>query len=261
MEIIDAHAHIFPSKIAEKATKSIGDFYDLGMFSEATSEKLLKAEKEAGIAKTLVCSSAVTASQVESINTFIADECAAHPEFIGFAAMHPEKDGFEEELDRAISLGLKGVKFHPDFQKFNVDDLRAIPVYEAIAKRGLPVLFHAGDNRYDYSSVERIIHLMELVPDLKVIAAHFGGYSQWDRTIHYPKSDHLWFDTSSSLAFLDKEKACELIRFHGVEHFFFGADFPMWNPTEELERFLSLPLTDDEREAIFHINFENAFGL
>ena len=29
MEIIDAHAHIYPAKIAEKATVAIGEFYDI----------------------------------------------------------------------------------------------------------------------------------------------------------------------------------------------------------------------------------------
>ena len=31
MKIIDAHAHIFPDKIAVKASESIGHFYDIPM--------------------------------------------------------------------------------------------------------------------------------------------------------------------------------------------------------------------------------------
>ena len=54
-----------------------------------------------------------------------------------------------------LELGLRGIKIHPDFQKLAIDDESAIDTYKAIARRGLPVLFHMGDNRYDFSSPER----------------------------------------------------------------------------------------------------------
>lgn len=259
--IIDAHAHIFPNKIAKKAADSIGDFYDLPMYSSAASDLLLKEEAEAGIDRVLVCSSAVTASQVESINTFIAGECQNHPEFIGLAAMHPDYENVAEELDRVVKLGLHGIKFHPDFQKFDIDDPKAIPMYKEIAKHNLPVLFHAGDNRYDYSSLDRIYNLMDQVPDLKVIAAHFGGYRRWDEGLLHEPRENLWFDTSSSLAFLDKEKALKLIDHFGVDQFFFGTDFPMWKPKEELDRFLQLGLSKEDNEKLFHENFDKLFQI
>lgn len=42
-------------------------------------------------------------------------------------------DGFEEELDRMLELGLRGIKIHPDFQKLAIDDERGIETYKAIA--------------------------------------------------------------------------------------------------------------------------------
>ena len=42
MKIANAHTHIFPSKIAGKAVKAIGDFYDLHMGGGGTSETLIK---------------------------------------------------------------------------------------------------------------------------------------------------------------------------------------------------------------------------
>ena len=42
MEIIDAHAHIYPEKIAAKATDTIGVFYDIKMKMPAgTARKCL----------------------------------------------------------------------------------------------------------------------------------------------------------------------------------------------------------------------------
>ena len=72
MKIIDAHAHIFPTKIADKASKSIGDFYEMDMDSDASLESLLKKEEEINSEYTLVCSSALSPKQVVSINDFIS---------------------------------------------------------------------------------------------------------------------------------------------------------------------------------------------
>ena len=41
-KIYDAHAHIFPAKIAEKATQSIGHFYDIPMHHLGSAEELLR---------------------------------------------------------------------------------------------------------------------------------------------------------------------------------------------------------------------------
>lgn len=259
--IIDAHAHIFPDKLAHKAAESIGNFYDIPMYTDAAVSTLLACEAEAGISLSLVCSSAVTPGQTESINNFIAAECASHPELFGLAALHPDFAGFEEEIARAISLGLHGFKFHSDFQKFYLDDDSAIPMFRAIAKTGLPILVHAGDPRYEYSSPKTIANLMRKVPDLRVIAAHFGGYGCWGEVGELPICDNLRFDTSSSLFKLSRDDALRLIDYFGPEKFFFGSDFPMWSPKEELGRFRSLGLDEETEQMMLSENFEKFFGI
>lgn len=261
MRIIDAHTHIFPSKIATKAAKSIGDFYNVPMYTDAYSERLIEEENKIGVERCLVCSSAVTPDQVVSINSFISSECSKNSMFFGFAAMHPDFDDFENELDRALELGLRGVKFHPDFQKFDIDDEKAIPMYRAIAKRNLPVLFHTGDNRYDYSNPSRVVNLISKVPDLIAICAHFGGYRKWDVVLNMPLLENIYFDTSSTLTFLPLERANQLIERFGHEKFFFGTDFPMWSPEKELKRFMTLNLTDSQREDVLYNNFAGLFNL
>lgn len=261
MKIADAHAHIFPTKIAAKATKSIGDFYQTGMFADASVTNLLSAGEKIGVSKYLVCSSAVTPEQAYNINEFIASECAKQPKFLGFAALHPLMPDYKEKIAHAKSLGLRGVKIHSDFQKVDIDNPKSIDFYREIAKNGLPVLFHMGDNRYDYSSPDRLRNLMHKVPDLVVLAAHFGGYRSWDRVAKLESHENLYFDTSSSLSVIDKSKALELIEKFGVDKFFFGTDFPMWNPEEEIKRFYSLGLSESENEKILYNNFARVFNL
>lgn len=259
--IIDAHAHIFPDKIAKKATDAIGDFYGIQMTESAgTPDVLLQEGRLAGITKFVVHSTATTVKQVENINKYIVSETETHPEFIGFMTLHPDMD--EEDMDGeirfAISHGIRGVKLHPDFQKFAIDEPRAEKIYKTLDGR-LPILFHTGDKRYNFSNPERLVKIAKKYPKQIVIGAHFGGYSEWESSLLYKGLDNVYFDTSSTLPFLDKPEAVKLLRNLGVERFFFGTDFPMWRPKDELERFLSLPLSEKEKQMILHENFEKVF--
>ena len=261
MKIADAHTHIFPTKIAAKATDSIGSFYETDMFADASVKNLVTAGDKIGVSKYLVCSSAVTPEQAFNINEFIAGECRKEQKFLGFAALHPLMEDYKEEIAHAKSLGLRGVKIHSDFQKVDIDNPKSIDFYREIAKNNLPVLFHMGDDRYDYSSPDRLQNLMRQVPDLVVLAAHFGGYRCWDRVEKLVPNGNLYFDTSSSLTVIDKNKALALIEKFGVDKFFFGTDFPMWDPEEELERFYSLGLSKTENEKMLYNNFAKLFKL
>ena len=156
-------------------------------------------------------------------------------------------------------LGIRGFKIHPDFQHVNIDEPKAIDMYRGIAKAGLPVLFHMGDARFDYSAPERLTNLIRQVPDLIAIAAHFGGWQAWDRSYAHILPENVYYDTSSSLMFLGKERALDFLDKMGAHRFLFGTDFPMWTPKTELERFLDLGLDDAVRDRILYGNFETLF--
>ena len=183
MEIIDSHAHIYPEKIAEKATKAIGDFYDIEMeMSAGTTTRLIEDGKEIGVSRFVVHSVATTAHQVRSINEFIKREIDLHKEFIGFMTLHQDltEEEIKNEVDWGIENGFKGIKLHPDFQKFYIDGENAQKFYEIVGER-LPFLFHVGDDRFDFSEPERLIKMAKKYPKCKFISAHFGGYRCWHK--------------------------------------------------------------------------------
>lgn len=251
--IIDAHVHIFPEKIAEKAAESIGNYYGISMYANGTVEELVSNGDKINVDKYIVHSTATKVEQVETINDFIAETQSKNKKFIGFGTLHPGLDDVESEVNRIILLGLKGIKLHPDFQDFNIDDICMMPIYRAIEGK-LPVLIHMGDEKKTSSSPERLANIIKIFPRLTVIAAHLGGYQMWEDSMKYLVGKNLYFDTSSSLAILDKEKATDLIKKHGVEKVLFGTDYPMWSHEEELQRFYNLDLTDEERELILWKN-------
>ena len=257
----DAHAHIYPGKIAEKATGSVGEFYHIPMQNVGLPHILAQRGEEAGIDRFLVCSVATKVEQVRSINQFIQEKCQKYPQFIGLAAWHQDVADIQGEMDDIQRRGLRGIKLHPDFQRFYIDDERMFPVYEEAHRRGLPILFHTGDSRTDFSTPRRLMNVLEKIPDFTCIAAHLGGYSEWEDARRELSGTNVYIDTSSSLFAVTQEQARKSIDHFGIEHTLFGTDFPMWSPKEELERFLSLGLDEAEQQKILYGNFMNLLHL
>ena len=262
--IIDVHAHIYPDKIAAKAVRSIGEFYQWpNMEMDGTVDGLLAASKEAGIDLSIVHSAAVSPARVKSVNDFIASTVEAHADrLLGFGSMHPDYEDIGKELDRMMAMGLRGVKLHPDTQQFMMDSPASIKMLEAMEERRLPVLIHTGDTRYPFSNPERVARALDHVPNLVAICAHLGGWSMWSNgwKILAGRED-VYVDCSSSLYAITPEEAVKVIHRYGAKRVFFGTDHPMWNPVGEVKRFNALPLTEEERELILHKNIEQLLKI
>ena len=254
--VVDAHAHIFPDKIAERATDGISQFYDLPMSHQGSIGELLASGDPAGIDGYLVCSVATHPAQTEAINNYIHAVITEYPQCIGFAALHPFSEKLTDEFEDILKKPFKGIKLHPDFQEFHMDAPNVYPMYDMISQSGMPILMHMGDETRPYSTPARLAKVLEEFPKLRVIGAHLGGYQHWEEAAEILKpSDRLKFDTSSSLDFMTPETAVNYIRRLGAENCFFGVDFPMWDHKEELERFFRLNLTDMENRKILADNF------
>lgn len=252
MEFIDFHTHVYPDAIAPKAAESIRQFYSLGNDTmDGTVQMLLEKGQKAGTSRYVILPVAMRPDRTRHINDFILQELSMHPEFLGFGTVHAAMDGLMEEVAYIQEKGLRGLKMHPDSQVFAIDDERLFPVYEQI-QGTLPVLFHMGDHRFDYSHPARLRHLLQLFPRLQVIAAHFGGYELYEEAYTQLKDTDCFFDVSSSLMFMGEGVAESYINRYGAERFVYGSDYPMWDPVEEMQRFLRLKLTDDQLEQIAH---------
>jgi predicted TIM-barrel fold metal-dependent hydrolase len=173
--------------------------------------------------------------------------------------MHRDFENPEAEIRRLTGLGLKGIKLHPDMQKFNIDDDRMMDIYALLEGR-LPVIFHTGDYRYPFSHPARLARVLDNFPGLCVVAAHFGGWSVFDLALEYFRDRRCYLDVSSAIPFLGKKRSAELIRIYGAERILFGSDYPMWDPGYCLQDFLTLDLTDAERELILYKNALEILG-
>ena len=257
VEIIDFHAHIYPDKIAEKASQATGDFYGITPAYSGTSKELLTSGKAAGISRFVLLPVATKPDQVSHINDFIADEVSAHNEFYGFGTLHPDCENILKETEHIISLGLKGIKLHPDTQQFNTDDKRLFEVFDYIQGK-TPLLVHCGDKRFDFSHPRRLKNVIDNFPHLQVIAAHLGGWSLFDEAFELLKDENCYLDISSTMMFLPPEQIEHYIHGYGVERILFGTDFPLWRPEQEVASFRRLNLSSFEFE---RIAYKNALGI
>ena len=259
-KVINAHCHIYPEKIASKAVKGIRDFYDLDMSLNGKLDDLIRDGSAVGVTHYLVHSVATTPKQVKSINEFIAESVNTHPDlFTGFGTLHPDSEDIQGDFDYLIELGLKGVKLHPDFQQFAMDEERAFRIGEVVREGKVPMLVHCGDFRYNYSNPKQIKAFLDKFPDIRFIGAHFAGWSVWEEATEMLSDyENIYVDLSSSLYALSPETALKLIHAYGSDRVLWGSDYPMWESVSEMEYFNKIDLTEEERSQIL---YENAAKL
>ena len=262
MRVADVHVHIYPYKIAQKAAQSIGEFYHVTMEEpDGSVPHLLDKLESCDIERCVVHSVAVRPGTVQSINNFIAQTCEANPQFVGFMTLHQDTPDIAAEVERACNMGLRGIKLHPDTQGVNMDDERLMAAYEIAEKRGLPVILHCGDYRYDYSHPRRLQRILHEFPNLRVNAAHFGGWSVQDLALEFLEHEHCFLDVSSSMRYLGHRRSRELVEMYGYDRILFGSDFPMWTPSYELEVFRSLGFSEAALERMCWHNTERFLGM
>lgn len=254
---IDIHTHAFHPKIAHKAVDHLNSFYSITCSGDGTIANLLEREKEAGLEKCVVLCAATAPAQVIPANNYAISLQREHPDrVIAFGTVHPAYDNWESELARIKAAGIRGIKLHPDFQSFWLDDPRLLPIFEA-AQKDFVFEIHIGDRttpEKNPSCPYKLASILRQFPGIRVIAAHFGGYRMWNHALEVfagNKFENLWFDTSSTTPFASPELAHKLLATFPRERILFGTDWPLYDPVEELERLQSLGgLSDSEMEVI-----------
>jgi predicted TIM-barrel fold metal-dependent hydrolase len=214
--------------------------------------------RRAGIDEAAIMPIATRPSQVRSINNWVSEISKVHDDIIAFATINPKQDDWQDEIDYIVGEGFPGVKMHPDYQEFYVDDLALTPIYKALADAGLILLLHSGVDvglpPPVHCTPERLARMLDVVPDLTVIAAHMGGCLCWDDVERHLVGRNLYFDTCYSLSYLGPERMTSLIKAHGPDRILFATDSPWTDQSQELAGIRALDLTEDEITAILGEN-------
>lgn len=261
--VIDFHTHFYPPKIVERALSAIASFPDISPATDGTAEGLIRSMKAAGIDCSVGLPLANTPDNVRGVNRWAASHNQYPTLLIG--SIHPDCDDPVKNIREIAALGLKGIKVHPEYQKFSFTETRLDPIWETCIECGLFVLTHVGADicfppPY-HSNPRELRDFHERFPALKLVIAHLGGWRMWDDAEKYLIGQPVFLDTAFTAGFIPPERITAMIKRHGAERIIFGTDSPWRDQQKELDFYRSLPLSDTEKELIFYHNAAGLLGL
>ena len=270
--IIDIHTHTFPDKIAAATLDKLKHLSHTIPFADGTAAGLAASMARAGVDRSVVMPVATSPRQVPHVNDASArmNELGAQTGVLSFGCMHPDFDGWKEELARVRDLGLKGIKLHPQYQDTDFDDPRYLRILDRCGELGLVVLTHAGLDigmpGKDNCAPEMVARALAQVGPVKLVLAHMGGWRQWDRVEALLPETGVYLDTSFSLGeitplddghyrpgdlpLLDEAAFLRMVRRFGPDRILFGTDSPWDDQGTALARLRALPLEKSELDAI-----------
>ncbi len=250
---IDFHTHCFPDGLAVKAISRLSQVSGgLTPYTDGTLAGLRRRMVEDGVNASVVLHIATNPTQQKKVNDFAA---AIHNgvDIFSFGSVFPGSEDAFAELERIKELGLPGVKLHPDYQGFAVDDPKWKPLYKKISQLGLITVFHAG---VDYgfappygcmpAALARALDWF----DTPVVAAHWGGIQCAEAVLQHLCGRDVYFDTSFGYAMMPRYYAEKILEQHGTQRMLFGTDSPWHTAPMEWRLLDSLGLSEAEREAI-----------
>lgn len=255
--LIDFHTHAYADNIAERAVSHLCEVAQIDSYTDGTEADLRAKLTEWNVDYGVMLPVATKPTQHVTINNWASS--VNHGSLISFGTVHPDAADVNVELERIQSLGLKGVKLHPDYQNTYLFEEKMHVIFKRCAELGLPVIIHMG-----YDPVSPILrhampsHLAEisgLYPELKLIGAHMGGMMAWEEVYHYLAGHkNVWLDTSYTRGFINKNLMYGIIKKHGADRILFGSDCPWHTPLYEMEGIYELPLTSSEMDMVFYKN-------
>lgn len=279
MGIVDFHTHTFPDAIAQKAIAGMQRNSHAAAFGSGTVSGLLESMDRAGISHSVVLPVATNPAKIASINTVSIE--SRNEQLIYFGAMHPQAENWKEELNRLAAAGVPGIKIHPQYQETDITDIRYLRILDHAAGLGLITLMHSG-NEIAYPGVvrcspEMIRSVCDQLGNIPLVLAHMGGWKNWERVAENLCDTGCYLDTAISLGqiaalpdghyapddlpLLSEEDFVSLVRTFGSHRILFGTDSPWADQKEEIRKISSLPLTQEEKENIFHRNAATLIGL
>jgi predicted TIM-barrel fold metal-dependent hydrolase len=231
---------------------------------DGTLAGLRRTMDGAGIDHAMCLGVAAVARTVERTNEFIG--AVDRERLTPFGTVHPELP-VGVNLKSLRDNGIRGVKLHPLFQNLSLADPRVIELLHGLAADGVTVITHAGaggsDAANERGTPQALRAALHAVPELRLIACHFGGYHQLDEAEELIVGSRAYLETSwpPRVGDLDKERIRSLIRRHGADRVVFGSDWPMTDPAAEIASIRELGLRDEEVDAILGNTLAGLLGL
>ncbi len=255
--VIDFHTHMFPDKIAKPTIDYLASIIEQARpYTDGTYEGLKRVTEESGVDISIALPIVTKPKQFESINRFASQYQEGN--VISFGSIHPDSEDYRSQLRFIKELGLRGIKFHPDYQETNFNDIRYKRIMSYATELGLIIVTHAGMDPLSPNKVhctpQMVVEVIEEVAPDKLVLAHMGGHKRWDEVEELIIGKNVYFDTGVVLDQMDLEQCTRMIKNHSSDKILFGTDMPWSGQKEYIEIIKSLSLSKEEQDNIFYKN-------
>jgi len=217
---------------------------EVSPFLDGTTADLVSSMDHAGIDLSVVCSVATGANQAGPILEW--SRRIAGPRLVPFPSLVPLSENALEDLSRIAAGGFRGLKLHPEYQDFTIDDPSLSDFYRLAEKTGLIILFHAGFDigfpDSDRSAPARISGVKASFPRLRIVAAHLGGFRQWEEALKELAGTDIYLDTSYVFGHIPNRLLTGILDAHRPDRLLFGSDSPWAGQADTLQRIRQLNL-------------------
>ena len=257
---VDFHTHAFPDDLAAKAIPHLETEGNIKAFLNGTVADLLRSMDRSGIEKSLICSIATKPSQFHSILDW--SKSIRTNRIIPLPSVHPKAVNLREQLHIIHKEGFVGIKLHPYYQDFFIDDENLEEMYEALIEHDLLVVMHTGFDiafpRVELCGPTQVLKICNKFPELKLITTHLGAWDQWDEVRELLIGKQIYMELSYALDFLEPQVAREMITSHPPEYLLYGSDSPWSDQKNSLDLLRALNL---EQKLFQRITKDNAESL
>ncbi len=255
-QIIDFHTHAFPDALAAKAVPALAKEGGVRAYANGTVSDLLASMDRAGIDKSVICSIATRPEQFEPILAWSNQVRSERLEPL--PSVHPDDPLVHEHIKTISEQGFKGIKLHPYYQDFYLDEVRMIPLYETVYRYDLLLVMHTGFDiafpRIRRADPEKILRVLERLPELKLITTHLGSWDDWDEVADKLIGKPVYLELSFSLDYLKPETARHMIEAHPPEYILFGTDSPWKDQEKAIQLFNNLGFDHETNKRILQDN-------
>lgn len=263
MTITDFHTHAFPDALAERAMAALlAETDSVTAWRDGRIASLLASMDDCGIERAVLCSIATRPEQFGKILDW--SRAVRSDRIVPFPSVHPADPRAPERVREIAEAGFKGVKLHPYYQDFRIDDRRMFPIYEAMSAYGLMAVFHTGFDiafpRVRIADPARIVAATDTFPDLIFIATHLGAWEDWEEVERRLCGRPIYMEISFAIERLGRERARAMLLKHPREYVLFGTDSPWTDQTATLAHFRNLRLGDDWERSVLSENAERLLG-
>lgn len=277
--VVDSHVHVFPPELIRRRdhlTQTdlwFSELYINPAAHLAVTEELIESMDEADMRWSVLCGFPWSdAGLCREHNEYMCQSRLAHPDRLAWlATVVPQDPSAPQEAERCFRDGAAGIgELNADGQGFALGDPEALAgLVEVCRAYDRPIMFHVSEpvgHQYPgkgTATPDRLLRFLEHFPDVRVIAAHWGGglpfYELMPEVARMTRN--VVYDSAATTYLYRFPVFRSAIELAGARRVLFASDYPVLAQGRLRKRVERLALAEDTWRMIAGENAMQFFQL